>query len=240
MWLIARTEQNDTVWTCPLEGTNEFHSVPHATELPDGGYLILNSPDCFDICVEIHSISSDGEMICHYSMGTDYLLDMPDPFGELYPRVRSLWKTSSGDILACGTVFNVYTDPNAWFVCLMDGDTGNPLWKTTGYGLGNAAIYDAIETSSGLIVAVGATATTIVLEDRDLDTWGPELPFIVVLDDTGVLQKLVVCDANLADMFYSIIETDPLECEFLITGKDTTSNELVLLRTIIPTDPEDR
>ena len=132
----------------------------------------------------------------------------------------------------------MYTDPNAWFVCLLDGDTGNPSWKTTGYALGNASIYDAIETSSGLIVAVGATATTIVLEDWNLDAWGPELPFIAVLDDTGALQKLVVCNVDIADMFYSIIETDPLDCEFLITGKDTTSNELVLLRAIIPTDPE--
>lgn len=43
----------------------------------------------------------------------------------------------------------------------------------------------------------------------------------------------------MADMFYNIIETNQLECEFLIAGNDRISNELVLLRTIIPTDPEE-
>ncbi len=65
------------------------------------------------------------------------------------------------------------------------------------------------------------------------------MPFIAALNDTGDLQKLVILETDLADMFYNIIETNPFECEFLIAGKDRISNELVLLRIIIPTDPEE-
>lgn len=236
--LIVRTEQYDTLCTCILEGTNEYHAIPQATELADGGYLIYNPPDRFDIFVEIHSISSAGEMIWHYSLGTDYLLDLPEPVGEDHPQVRSLRKTSSGDILVGGLVFDSYTDPNTWFVCLLDGDTGNPLWKTTGCALGNATVHDVIETSSGLIVAVGSTARIVESEDFDSPSCGPGFPFIAALNSTGELQKLVILETDLSDMFYNIIETNPLECEFLIAGNDRISNELVLLRTIIPTDPE--
>ncbi|MEA3265860.1 MAG: hypothetical protein U9P42_02810, partial [Candidatus Fermentibacteria bacterium] len=119
--LIVRSEQNDTLWTCLLKGTNSSHATPEATELTDGGYLILNSPEFYSNYVEIHSISSAGETIFHHSLGTDYLLDLPEPIGEEYPRVWSLRKTSSGDILVGGSVFYSYTDPDTWFVCLLDG-----------------------------------------------------------------------------------------------------------------------
>ena len=233
MWMIACTEQNDTVWTCALEGTDEFSNYQVVTKLPDGGYLINSPPDCHSTYTEIQSVSSAGEMIFHYSLGTCYLLDLPGVIGEVSPGVRFLRKTSSGDILVGGTVSQFLTSPNAWFVCLLDGDTGNPRWKTTGYALGMAGVYEAIEASSGLIVAVGATARIVVPEGYPRSAWGSKLPFITVLDCTGAFQKTVVCDLDLADWFYSIIETDPLESEFLIAGEDTTSNELVLLRTII-------
>lgn len=236
MWMIACTEQSDTVWTCPLEGTDEFSNYQVVTKLPDGGYLINSPPDCYSTCTEIQSVSSTGEMIFHYSLGTCYLLDLPGVIGEESPGVMFLKKTSSGDILAGGTVSQFITSPKAWFVCLLDGDTGNPLWKTTGFALGMASVYEAIEASSGLIVAVGATSRIVVPEGYPRSAWGSKLPFIAVLDCTGALQKMVVCDLDLADWFYSIIETDPLECEFLIAGDDTTSNELVLLRAIISTE----
>lgn len=238
MWIIACTEQNDTVWTCALEGTDEFSNYQAVTNLPDGGYLINSPPDCHSTYTEIQSVSSAGEMIFHYSLGTCYLLDLPGVIGEVSPGVRFLRKTSSGDILAGGTVSQFLTSPNAWFVCLLDGDTGNPRWKTTGYALGMAGVYEAIETSSGLIVAVGATARIVVPEGYPRSAWGLKLPFITVLDCTGAFQKTVVCDLDLADWFYSIIETDPLESEFLIAGEDTTSNELVLLRAIISTEQD--
>ncbi|MCD4848665.1 MAG: hypothetical protein K8R76_10810 [Candidatus Aegiribacteria sp.] len=44
--MIACTEQNDTLWTCALEGTDEFSNYQAVTKLPDGGYLI-NSPQTF-------------------------------------------------------------------------------------------------------------------------------------------------------------------------------------------------
>ncbi|NOQ22832.1 MAG: hypothetical protein GQ565_09350 [Candidatus Aegiribacteria sp.] len=97
-----------------------------------------------------------------------------------------------------------------------------------------AGVYEAIEASSGLIVAVGATSRIVVPEGYNRSAWGSKLPFITILDCTGALQILEVFDhLDLADSFNSVIETDPSECEFLIACDDTTSNELVLLRAII-------
>ena len=234
VWLIACTEQNDTVWTCALEGTDEFSNYQVIKELPDGGYLIGSLSDSHATFTEIQSVSSTGEMICHHSLGSAYLLDLPEPIGEVSPGVRFLWKTSVGDILTGGSVSQFITTPDAWFLCLIEGDTGTPLWKSTGYVLGEASIRQAIETSSGLIVAVGATARSIVPEGAVYSAWGPKLPFIAVMDGTGEFQTLVVTGLDLTDSFHSIIETDPLECGFLIAGEDTSSNELVLLRVIIP------
>ncbi len=237
-WLIALSGQGDTVWTCLLEGTNEFHATPHVTRLPDGGCLIHSSPDRYQIYTEIYSLSSTGEMICHYSLGTDYLLDLPEPIGENNPNVRFLGKTSSGDILAGGGVYHIYDDPQAWFVCLLDGDTGNPLWKTTGLARGTAFVSEAIETSSGLIVFAGNTARCSVSEDSDEISLDVMMPFIAALDSTGELQELVVLDAELADVIYGIVEVNPLDSEFLITGRSTTSGKLVLLRVSIYANQE--
>ncbi len=89
-----------------------------------------------------------------------------------------------------------------------------------------------------MILAVGATAESIVPEDAYYTVWGSKFPLIAVLNGSGELQKVLVCDLDLTDVFYSIIETDQRESEFLIFGGDSLSNESVLLRAIIPTDPE--
>ena len=239
LWLIACTEQGDTLWTCALEGTGEFDYSPDVTELPDGGFLLTIYPDCWTTYTKTARISSDGEMIWHNDLSSNYLLGLPESLGEVQPHISSFRETSSGDILACGSVSEWITSPDIWFVCLLDGDTGDPLWKTINFGLGEARVCDAIETSSGMIVAVGTTARSFTPEDAPYRTiWGPKLPFIAVLDSTGAFQRLVICDLDLTDIFYSIIETDPINNEFLIVGDDSVSNELVLLRAIIPTDPE--
>ncbi len=239
LWLIARTEQGDTLWTCALEGTGESDYSPDATELSDGGYLLVIYPDCWTTYIWTGRISSAGEMMWHNGLTANYLLGLPPLAGEMKPNISSFRETSSGDILACGRVSEWCTSPDIWFVCLLDGDTGDPLWKTINFGLGEARCYDAIETSSGMIVAVGATSRSFTPEDAPhRTTWGPKYPFIAVLDSAGAFQKLVICDLDMANMFYSIIETDPINNEFLIAGGDTLINELVLLRAIIPTDPE--
>ncbi|MCD4700922.1 MAG: hypothetical protein K8S24_03600 [Candidatus Aegiribacteria sp.] len=178
-------------------------------------------------------------MIFHYSLGTDFLLNLPEPIGEVCPQISSLRKISRDNILAGGSVCHSFNDPMTWFVCLLDGDTGKPLWKTTGCALGSAVVIDVIETSSGLIVAVGVTMRIIMLEDHDYPVLDQNMPFIVVLDSAGELQELVVCDIDLADVFYSIIETNPLENEFLITGEDIASNQQVLLRATISSGLQD-
>lgn len=239
LWLIARTEQGDTLWTCALEGTGESDYSPDATELPDGGYLLAIYPDCWTTYTWTARISSVGEMIWHNYLNTNYLLGLPGPGGEMKPHISSFRETSSGDILACGSVSEWCTSPDIWFVCLLDGDTGDPLWKTINFGLGEAWVYDAIETSSGMIVAVGSTATSLMAEDGSNRTvWGSKLPFIAILDSRGAFQKLVICDLDLTGRFFSIFETDPPGCEFLIVGDDSTSNEHILFRAIIPVDPE--
>jgi len=239
MSLIACNEQADTAWTCSLEGTDrEGYWSPCVTELSDGGYIVSDSPDAFVPVTEIQRISSDGEALFHYSMSSMYLLDLPEDSGEIWPHIMSFRETSAGNILACGKVQEWATDPDLYFVCLLDGDTGDPLWKTTGAGLGEATIYDVIETSSGMIVAVGATAVSVFPEGQYYSTWGRKLPFIAIFSETGALQKMVVVDLYLTNLFSSIIENKYSENEFLIAGSDSLSNQMVFLRAIIPADIE--
>jgi len=240
MWLIACTERDDTVWTCALEGTDDFNNYQLVTALSDGGYLIDSPPDCHSIYTEIQSISSTGEMICHHSLGTDYLLDLDEPVGETQASVSSVVENSWGDILIGGSVAQWYTSPDAWFVCLLDGDTGNPLWKTTGYALGEARVLDAIETSDGSVIAVGETGESVIPEGACYSLWGPKHPFIAVLEDDGSLIDLEVFELREADSFEAVIEYDsgldymydsvPPPLEFIVAGVDTTSSELVLVR----------
>ncbi len=233
MCLIACAEQGDTLWTCALEGTDEFHVNPFVTEISEGGYLVNNDPDCHSTCTEIQSISSAGEMMCHYSLYTDYLLDLPEPIGETAAHVHSLRSTSSGDILIGGDVQQWFTSPVAGFVCLLNGDTGNPRWRNAGYFRGMASVYDAIEISSGHVIAVGTTARSVESEESPFPMWDTKQAFIAVLNATGTLQKMVVCDLDIANCFYSIIETDQSESEFLIVGTGSSSYELVFLKVII-------
>ncbi len=240
MSLIACTEQADTVWTCSLERTDrEGYWSPCVTELSDGGYIVSNSPDAYVPVTEIQRISSDGEALFHYSMSSMYLLDLPEEDGgDVWPHIMSFRETSAGNILACGSVKNWLTDPVSFFVCLLDGDTGDPLWKITGAGLGEATIYDVVKTSSGMIVTVGVTGTAIVPEGELHPIRGRRLPFIAIFSATGALQKMVVVDLYLTNLFSSIIENIYSENEFLIAGSDSLSNQIVFLRVTIPKDPE--
>lgn len=235
IWLIARTDQGDTLWTCALEGTGEYCYPPEVTRLSDGEYMLLINYDCWSSYSWTARISSAGEMIWHNDLSTNYMMELSSGAGEVEPRVSSFRETSSGDILACGSVSEWITSPDISFVCLLDGDTGNPLWKTVYLGLGQAVVLDAIETSSGMIVAVGSTGESVRPEDGSPRwVWGSRNPFIAILDPDGAIQKLVVCDFDKAYGFRSIIETDPINNEFLIAGG--LEGELALLRVIIPTD----
>ncbi len=233
LWLIACTEQGDTLWTCALEGLDEFDSSPDVAELQDGGYVISSYSEGY-----IARISSDGELLWYSFLSTGYMLGIPGFEAENCPRILSVRETSGGGFLTCGRVAEYLTSPDALFVCLLDGDSGELLWRTVNFALGEAEVRDAIETSSGMILAVGATAESIVPEDAYYTVWGSKFPLIAVLNGSGELQKVLVCDLDLTDVFYSIIETDQRESEFLIFGGDSLSNESVLLRAIIPTDPE--
>ena len=232
-WLIACTAQGDTVWTCALEGFDEFDNFPDVAELQDGGYVISSYSEGY-----IARISSDGELLWYSFLSTGYMLGIPGFEAENCPRILSVRETSGGGFLTCGRVAEYLTSSDGLFVCLLDGDSGELLWRTVNFALGEAEVCDAIETSSGMILAVGATAESIIPEDAYYTVWGSKFPLIAVLNGSGELQKVLVCDLDLTDVFYSIIETDQRESEFLIFGGDSLSNESVLLRAIIPTDPE--
>lgn len=237
--LIACSGQADTAWTCSLEGTDsECYWSSCVTELSGGGYMVSSSPDAFDYVTEIQRISANGETLFHYSITSSYLLDLSEGSGEIWPHIKSFRETSAGNIIVSGNVQEWVTDPDCYFVCFLDGETGNPLWKTAGAGLGEACVYDAIEISSGLIYAVGATAISIFPEGQYYTVWGRKQPFIAVFSETGVLQKMMVLDLDLTDLFSSIVEINSSENEFLIIGSDSLSDQMVLLRAIIPTDSE--
>jgi len=241
MSLIACDLDGDTVWTCVLQETDsDFFNSPTLTELSEGGWVVDSRPDCNTMCTEIQRISSIGEMVWHNSLGTDFLLEPDGPVGEVYPFVTTFGETPGGDILAGGSVSQLMNTPDAWFICLLDGDTGEPLWKVTGFALGEAGVQDVTETSEGSIVAVGETAVSFVPEGMAYAAWGPKRPFIAVLDSDGTLIDFEVFELNNADSFEAVIEYDSGRDyiydsvvpprEFIVAGVDTTSSELVLVR----------
>lgn len=237
MWMVAGDERGDTLWKCPLEGTDiSFFDQPMIIELPDGGYLVKCSPDCQTNVTDIQRISIDGEMLWHLSLGTNYLLDLPEPDGEIYPFVECMRETSSGDLLVGGSVSQWLTSADACFVTLIDGSNGMAVWKTLEYALGEARILDVIETVSGYIVAVGETAESVSPQNQDYCFWGAKQPLLSVLNDEGTLLNLEVLNLERTDSFKSIIELEDHSTdgnEFLIAGVDSSTCELVLIRVCL-------
>jgi hypothetical protein len=235
--LVACTPGGDTLWTCTLEGTDEFDNCPVVAGSEEEGYLVSIRPDCNSNETRVLRLSPSGEVIFSIQLSNYYLLDLPEFDGETGPGVESMTLTRSGDVLLSGSVSEWFTTPEAWFVCILDGDTGEPVWKASGFGLGMAGAFQAIETESGLLLAVGSTSIPVVAEGCSFSTRGENLPLLVVLDGEGNVLGEVVIGLQSSSWLTGIACADPSTDEYLAAGTSPGSEEVFLVRMTIPTDP---
>ncbi len=234
--LTAISHNSDTLWSRELAGTGEFENVAAVRELSNGDCILRIDPDCWTTETYLARLSSAGELLWVRYLSSIQLLGLPgSALGESNPGISSLRETSEGDILACGKVAQWVTDDHAFFVCLLDGDTGETIWSALHHGLGEAEAIDVAETASGMIVAVGATA-----EGRSPGL-GPRerrYPMLAVLDGSGSLLKVLALDLPEICCLQSVIQTEEGGDGFLVLSQDSTSSEAVLIEARIPTDPE--
>ncbi len=236
-WIVAQNGNGDTLWKCSLEGTDiSFFNQHRVVKLSGGGYLVDCSPDCHLYWTDIQRILVNGEKLWHLAFKTNYLLDFPEQDGEVYPHIYCIKETSSGELLIGGCVSQWITTADASFVSLLEGASGNPVWKIIEYALGEARILDIIETSSGHFVAVGETAESVTPENKNYCIWGARQPLLIVLDSGGNLLNLEVLNPDRMNSFKSIIELEDYSIngnEFLIAGVDSSTCELVLIRACL-------
>lgn len=235
-WLTAISHEGDTLWSSELAGTGEFENAAAVRELSNGDCILRIDPDCWTTETYLARLSSAGELLWVRYLSSIQLLGLPgSAMGESNPGIRSLRETSEGDILACGKVAQWVTDDHAFFVCLLDGETGETIWSALHHGLGEAEAIDVAETASGMIVAVGATA-----EGRS-PGFGPRerrYPMLAVLDGSGSLLKVLALDLSEICCLQSVIQTEEGGDGFLVLGQDSTRSEAVLIEARVPTDPE--
>lgn len=231
-WIVMLHAEGDTVWKCGLEGTDEYDNYMEAVPLKDGGYLVISQPDCWSTDTYLARVSSGGELLWHEYLSTNYLLDMPEDRGEIYPNVNSVREKSDGDLLLCGRAQEWVTSPDAMYVCLIDGSTGQPLWKTTSYLLGEATAHDLVETPSGMILAVGATAESTSPEgSSNVSIWSDDhLPMVAVVSPDGELLAATPCDDTGVSSFRGVIGLNPAENEFIVFGSTGEQDRFDLLR----------
>ncbi len=235
--LIARAENGDTLWVCTFEGIPlEWVHSPHVVELPSGGYIVDNPPDCHTTSRHIHRLSESGSEIFSCILESSFMLDQIGADGETYPSVKSLIETSDGDILVFGSVSLWLTGPQASFVSLLDGETGEILWKVVDYGLGMARIYDVAETSSGSFVAVGVTGICNRTPHPQSGYWAFSVPFVLMIDSYGEFQKSIAYSPDLTRRFRRIVELEAGDNEFMVTGNDTLTNEQIFLKAVFQVD----
>lgn len=237
LMITSMDGSGDTLWTCTFEGKSlEWFHSPEITELTEG-FIVNNPPDSWSPETNIHRISHDGNVLFDLSLASQFLLDTQDSEAEIFPGIHSFRESETGDILVSGAVSLWVNSPKACFVCLLDGETGDVLWKMKHFGLGSARILDAIETSSGLIVAVGVTGRHMWPPDPETGSLlSSTKPFIAVMNNSGGLLQGIVCDFEFATRLISIVELESAENEFLIAGVKSASQELVLIRTRIQPD----
>jgi hypothetical protein len=241
--LMATDLYGNVMWTCPLDGTDEWNNYQMISGLPGGGWLVNSPPDLHSMYTEIHRISPSGELLWHCSLGTEYLLDLDEPIGETYADVTCMTLDADGDALLCGSVRQFYTSPEEWFVCLLDGSSGEPVWSTHGRAEGEARFLDVAAMSDGRILAVGETAESVVQEGMSWTAWGSRMPLVTIFEGDGTLeyldtpgsahihslQGLMEYDAGMDYVYDSVLP--PLD--FIVAGVDTTSDELVLVRASV-------
>lgn len=238
-WLVGKTSAGDTLWSSRLEGTGEFDNNMDAYPLSHGGWIVVSHPDCWSTATYMARISADGELLWRKYLSTNYLLDMPEDEGEIYPRVSSVRETAEGDILVGGSAREWITSPSAMFVALLDGTTGEPGWKAVGYVRGVAEILDVVELSSGGILAVGATAEAVYSDEGPrVAQWGDRLPLAVLLGPDGKAWGSCICGGTEATALTGVIEADPLSGELVVLGS-TSFHEPVrhlVIRALLDSD----
>lgn len=227
---LACVSGGDTLWTCLLEGTDEFENGPVVAGSQESGYLVSSRPDCNGDWTRIVRITPEGEVVFSTLLTSIYLLDLPEPIGEIGPSIASLDLTASGDVIVAGRVSQWFTSPEAWFVCLLDGETGELVWKATGAGTGLAGLNQAIETPSGALIGVGETSAP---GDEQPWAWGEKSPLLVVLGPDGALIEEAAIGPVSADELTGIAATDGPGV-FLAAGRDNGTMSVVLARVRIP------
>ncbi len=214
----------DTLWTCILDGTDEFENGPVVAGSQGSGYLVSSRPDCNGDWTRIVRITPEGEAVFSVLLTSVYLLDLAEPVGEIGPSVSSLGMTSSGDVIVAGRVSQWFTSPEEWFVCLLDGETGEPVWKATGAGMGLAGLNQVTEAPSGALIGVGATSAP---GGEQPWVWGAAYPLLVIIEPDGTLIEEAVVGLASADELTGIAATD-VPGVFLTAGSDTGQGVTVL------------
>ena len=216
--MFHTTEDGDTLWSSPLEGTStDFYNPPVAVCGTSGTFLVNVPPDCFSGSTPLQLISPDGITLWHLYLNTESLVEECD-FVELPPRINAMTELSNGDFIAAGHVSPFLGAPARWFVACIDGVTGKLLWKTDGYERGFAKINAVIEVS-GSIFAVGATAESVSPGAGAPDmvrTAGDYNPMIVLLESTGDFIGSRVFELQLTKQFTGISSVN--HSSFLLTG----------------------
>lgn len=146
--------------------------------------------------------------------------------------VASLDMTSSGDVVVAGRVSQWYTSPEEWFVCLLDGETGIPIWKATGAGMGLAGLYQVIEAPSGVLIGVGATSPAG--DGRNPWVWGQEHPLIVVIGQDGSVLMEETPALGTGVSLSGIAPLDATDC-FIAVGKRPEARWMEVFRLRIAT-----
>jgi len=238
--LLKLNAEGDTLWACVLEGTGDFDNFIQAYILSDEGFIVISQPDCWSTGTYMARISSRGELLWRTYLTSNYLLDFPEDEGEIYPKVFSVRETDQGDLLVCGSVAKWVTSSDAMFIALLDRATGDPLFKTIHFMLGEARAMDVTQTAYGMIAAVGSTAETTHPEgSANIDIWSDEEhAFILVAGSDGGIAGTAVIDDCGATGFTGVIETDPNTSEILIIGRPSYNDSvnLVLLRSMLKTE----
>jgi len=221
----------DTLWTCPLE-CDEFCHSAFVTAAEGGGWLASIHPDCCGDCAPVYRISGSGGSVFSTLLHHHSLLGLPETEGEIAPSVQSQEVTSSDDVLLTGQVHEWMTTPGAWFVCLLDGATGELLWTATGFGAGDAEIADAIELPDGRILAAGSTRDW---DESSAARYGSPHPFLVLLEPSGkALDSLILADSP--GGFHTLIAHPAGGDRFLVAHCVGDGEDLALLEMALPAD----
>lgn len=227
---LACVSGADTLWTCLFDDMDDFENDPVVAGSQEYGYLLSSNSDCGTFWTRIARITPQGEIVFSTALTSLYLLDLQEQDGELGPSVSSLEISASGDVIVAGRVSQWFTSFHAWFICLLDGETGAPIWRATGAGMGLAGLHQVIETPSGVLIGVGTTSAPGNQEYPWI--WGEKSPLLVVVGLDGTVLGETVPDLGTVSRLTGIAPLADRD-EFLIAGVDSVAAGMALARVKI-------